>query len=146
MCRPRLRPRQQTPFCRTVQLSLTLPYSNAAGIVMVSGLSFALTANHPAIKTFQQVPAPSRGNSYHPRQQQCNAHNTAHTKLLTTMQHSSYAEGSGHLTAGLLGAAQGQGCAVRTTLMHQRKPDAQIRTVTYQGQQTCLYSLCNSNR
>jgi len=64
-----------------------------AKLVMVSGLSFALIANHPAIKTIQQEPAPSGGTSYHPRQQQCNAHNTAHTKLLTTIQHKDDAEG-----------------------------------------------------
>lgn len=91
-CRPRWRPRQQTPFCMTMQLSLTLLYSNAAGIVMVPRLSFALSANHPAIKTLQQVPAPSGRSSYQSRQQQCSAHNTAHTKLLTTIQYDNDAE------------------------------------------------------
>jgi len=65
----------------------------AAGTVMVSRLSFALTANHPTIKILQQVPATSGGNSYQPRQQQCNAHNTAYTKLHTTVQHNDDAEG-----------------------------------------------------
>ena len=41
-----LRPRQQTPLCMTAQLSSTLLYSNAAGMIMVPKLSFALTANY----------------------------------------------------------------------------------------------------
>ena len=84
-----LRPRQQTPLCMTTQLSSTLLYSDAASMVMVPKLSVALTANYPAIEILQQGPAPSGTSSYHTpsRQQQRNAHNTAYTKLLETLQH-----------------------------------------------------------
>ena len=37
-----LRPRQQMPYCMTVQLSLTLLYSNPAGLVLVPRLSLRL--------------------------------------------------------------------------------------------------------
>ena len=72
-------------------------------MVMVPKLSVALTANYPAIEILQQGPAPSGTSSYHTpsRQQQRNAHNTAYTKLLTTLQHNNHVEGSGHLAAAL---------------------------------------------
>lgn len=140
-----VRPRQQTPWCMTVQLSLTVSKAMPQAYLWCLDSPLRLLQTTPQSKDFSKNQPHLRTAPTRPVSSNATL-TTQHTQSCIQQYNiTAMFEGLRHFTAGLLGAAP-RTVLSKTALMLQMKPDGQSRTSTHQGQQTCFYSLNNSNR